>query len=120
MKFMLIRRADASTEAGVLPSREVFEQMSKYNAEMARAGVFIQGVGLKASSRGARVKIASTPTVTDGPFAETKELIAGYTMIQCASLAEAIAWVKKWPAIDAGAEVEIRQLFEPEDFAEIR
>ena len=119
MKFMLIRRADKSTEAGVLPSREMFDDMRKYNEEMARAGVFLDGVGLKPSSKGARVKIGTSPTVTDGPFTETKELIAGFTMIQCASLADAIAWVKKWPASDAGAEVEIRQLFEPEDFAGI-
>ena len=120
MKFMLIRRADASTEAGILPSRKMFDDMGKFNDEMAKAGVFLDGVGLKPSSKGARVKITGgTPTVTDGPFAETKELIAGFTMIQCASLAEAIAWTKKWPASDAGAVIEIRQLFEPEDFAGI-
>jgi hypothetical protein len=114
---MLIRRADKTTEAGVLPGRDMIEAMTKYNGEMAKAGVFLDGVGLKPSSKGARVKITGDrPTVTDGPFTETKELIAGFTMIQCRSLAEAIEWVRKWPAIDAGAEIEIRQLFEPEDF----
>jgi hypothetical protein len=84
---------------------------------MAKAGVFLDGVGLKPSSKGARVKVTGrTPIVTDGPFTETKELIAGFTMIQCGSLAEAIEWTRKWPAIDAGAEIEIRQLFEAEDF----
>ena len=117
MRFMLIRRADKATEAGVLPSREMFDAMTKYNEEMARAGVFLDGVGLKPSSKGARVKVTGAkPLVTDGPFTETKELIAGFTMIQCGSLAEAIEWTKKWPAIDAGAEIEIRQLFSPEDF----
>ena len=116
MRFMLIRRADKTTESGVLPSPAMIEAMTKYNDEMARAGVFVDGVGLKPSSKGARVRIAAQPTVTDGPFTETKELIAGFTMIQCGSLAEAVEWVKKWPAIDAGAEIEIRQLFEPEDF----
>jgi hypothetical protein len=114
---MLIRRADKTTEAGGLPSREMIEAMTKYNEEMAKAGAFLDGVGLKPSSKGARVKVTgSTPLVTDGPFTETKELIAGFTMIQCGSLAEAIDWTKKWPAIDAGAEIEIRQLFEAEDF----
>jgi hypothetical protein len=116
---MLIRRADKDTEAGVPPSRDMIEAMTGYNEEMARAGVFIDGVGLKPSSRGARVTITgATPIVTDGPFAETKELIAGFTMIEVPSLAAAIEWVKKWPAIDKGAEIEIRPLFGPEDFKE--
>lgn len=118
MRFMLIRKADEETEAGILPSPELFAAMSAYNQEMARAGVLLSGEGLRASARGARVKIAADqPTVIDGPFAESKELIAGFTMIQVASKDEAIAWVKRWPAIDAGAEIEIRELFEPEDFA---
>jgi hypothetical protein len=114
---MLIRRADKTTEAGGLPGQEMIEAMTAYNEEMARAGVFLDGVGLKPSSKGARVKVAGAkPMVTDGPFTETKELIAGFTMIQCGSLAEAIEWTRKWPAIDAGAEIEIRELFEAEDF----
>jgi hypothetical protein len=114
---MLIRRADKDTEAGVLPSREMIAAMQAYNEEMAKAGVFLEGVGLRASSKGARIKITGgTPLVTDGPFVETKELIAGFTMIQVKSKGEAIGWVKRWPAIDAGAEIEIRQLFEAEDF----
>ena len=117
MRFMLIRKADEASEAGVLPSPEFLTAMTKYNEEMAAAGVFIDGVGLRASSKGARVRIGGdTPSVTDGPFTETKELIAGFTLIRAGSLAEAIEWVKRWPAIDAGAEIEIRQLFEPADF----
>ena len=117
MRFMLIRRSDKTTEAGVLPSQEMIEAMTTYNEAMARAGVFLDGVGLKPSSKGARVKITGgRPMVTDGPFTETKELIAGFTMIQCGSLAEAIEWTRKWPAIDAGAEIEIRELFEAQDF----
>jgi hypothetical protein len=114
---MLIRRADKQTEAGVPPSREMLSAMEKYNREMADAGVFIEGVGLRDSSKGARVRITGgTPSVIDGPFTETKELIAGFTLIRASSLADAIEWVKRWPALDAGAEIEIRQLFEPEDF----
>jgi hypothetical protein len=114
---MLIRKADKETEAGVLASAEMLSAMSNYNQEMAAAGVSIEGVGLRDTSKAARVKITGgTPIVTDGPFTETKELIAGFTLIRANSLAEAIEWVKKWPALDAGAEIEIRQLFEPEDF----
>jgi len=117
MRFMLIRRADKDTEAGVLPSDEMLAAMMKYNDELARAGALLQAEGLQASSKGARVRITkSDPVVTDGPFAETKELIAGFTMIQVESIAEAIEWVKRWPSIDAGAVIEIRQLFEAEDF----
>jgi hypothetical protein len=118
VRFMLIRRADKETEAGVLPGPEMLSAMIKYNQEMTDAGVFIEGVGLRDTSRGARVRITGgTPTVTDGPFTETKELIAGFTLIRANSLAEAIEWVKRWPSIDAGAEIEVRQLFEAEDFA---
>jgi len=117
VRFMLIRRADKQTEAGVLPSAEMLTAMTKYNQEMAAAGVFIDGIGLRDTSKAARVKITgATPIVTDGPFTETKELIAGFTLIRANSLAEAIEWVKKWPALDAGAEIEVRQLFEPDDF----
>jgi hypothetical protein len=117
MRFMIIRKADKDTEAGALPGKEVLTAMLKYNEEMAKAGVFLQGEGLRATSKGARVKFSGgTPSVTDGPFTETKELIAGFTMIQVRSLAEAIEWVKRWPAEDGDAELEIRQVFEADDF----
>lgn len=117
MRFMLIRKADAQSEAGVLPTPEFMAAMQAYNDELARAGVFLDGAGLRASSRGARVKVnGGAPTVTDGPFTETKELIAGFTLIDVRSRDEAIEWARRWPAIDADAEIEIRQLFEPEDF----
>ena len=117
MRFMIIRKADKSTEAGKLPSTELIAAMLKYNEEMAKAGIFLDGVGLQPSSRGARVASAGgSRTVTDGPFAETKELIAGFTMIQARSLDEAIEWVKRWPLEDGDVELEIRQVFEAEDF----
>jgi len=117
MRFMLIRRADKDTEAGVLPSEELLAAMMQYNEELARAGLLLQGEGLQPSSKGTRIRITSDrPVVTDGPFAETKELIAGFTMIRAKSREEAIEWVKRWPSIDAGAEIEIRQVIEPDDF----
>ena len=117
MRFMLIRKADKETEAGVLPSEQMLAAMMKYNEEMVKAGVMLQGEGLHASAKGARVKFSGgKPAVIDGPFTETKELIAGFTMIQVKSKEEAIEWVKRWPAIDAEAEIEIRQVFEAEDF----
>jgi PhnB protein len=120
MRVMIIRRADESTEAGVRPGKELFRAMEEYNGEMAKAGVLRDGVGLKPSAKGARVKFAAgKPTVTDGPFAETKELIAGFTMIEVKSMDEAIAWVKRWPREDGDVELEIRPLFEPEDFADL-
>jgi len=117
VRFMIIRKADEYTEAGILPSQELLTAMTKYNEEMAKAGVLLQGEGLRASAKGARVKFANgEPTVTDGPFTETKELIAGFTMIQVRSLEDAIQWVKRWPTEDGDAELEIRQLFEAQDF----
>ncbi len=119
MRFMIIRKADKETEAGALPSKELIDAMMKYNEEMVKAGVMLQGDGLRASSKGARVKFkGGKPTVIDGPFAEAKELIAGFSMIQVKSKEEAIEWVKRWPAIDGHGEVEIeiRQVFEAEDF----
>ena len=117
MRFMIIRKADRESEAGVLPSQELLAAMMTYNEELVKAGVMLQGEGLQASSKGARVKFSrGKPTVTDGPFTETKELIAGFTMIQVKSKDEAIEWVKRWPAEDAEAEIEIRQIFEAEDF----
>jgi hypothetical protein len=121
MRFMLIRKADKDTEAGVLPSAEVLTAMTNYHEELLKAGVLLQGEGLRASSKGARVKFSGgKPAVIDGPFTETKELIAGFTMIQVKSKEEAIEWVKRWPAIDSEAEIEIRPLFEAEDFGPAR
>lgn len=119
MRFMIIRKADKNTEAGVLPSQELLSARMKYNEELVKAGVMLQGEGLQPSSKGTRVKLAGgKPTVVDGPFAETKELIAGFTMIQVRSKEEAIEWVKRWPIEDGDVELEIRQVFEAEDFGE--
>ncbi len=117
MRFMIIRKADKNTEAGKMPSTEQISAMMKYNEDLAKAGVFVDGTGLRPSSYGARVQISgSKPAVVDGPFTETKELIAGFTMIQVKSKEEAIEWVKRWPVEDAPVELEIRQVFEMEDF----
>jgi hypothetical protein len=116
---MILRKADRDTEAGGLPSEELLAAMGKYMEEMGKAGVLLAGEGLHATSKGARVKFSGgKPTVIDGPFAETKELIAGYCLIQVKSKAEAVEWIKRWPVLDAGGnvELEIRQLFEAEDF----
>ena len=121
MRFMIIRKADANTEAGMMPGEEILEAMATYNEEMVKAGVMLSGDGLKPSSQGARVKFTNgTPTVTDGPFAETKELIAGYSVIDVPSLADAIAWARKWPAFDVelNVELEIRPLYELSDFGD--
>jgi PhnB protein len=119
MRFMVIRRADRNTEAGVMPSEEILAAMATYNEEMVRAGVMVSGDGLKPSSQGARVKFtAGKPRVIDGPFAETKELIAGYAVIDVQSKEEAIEWAKRWPAFDVeeNVEIEIRPLYELSDF----
>jgi hypothetical protein len=117
MRFMIIRRADANTEAGVMPGDPVLSDMLKYNQEMMAAGVFLEGVGLKPSSKGMRVRISGAkPVVIDGPFTETKELIAGFTMIEVKSREEALEWVKRWPPSDGPVELEVRQCFELEDF----
>lgn len=119
MRFMLIRKADKNTEAGVLPSEELLEAMGKYNEELLKAGVLLAGEGLQPSSKGARVKFSDgKPTVIDGPFTEAKELIAGFTLIEAQSKEEAIEWVKRWPSLDGDVEIEIRQVFEAEDFGE--
>jgi hypothetical protein len=121
MRFMIIRKADAETEAGVLPGEDLMNAMGAYNEELAKAGVLLDGMGLRASSLGARVKFSNgKPTVTDGPFTEAKELIAGFTMIQAKSKAEAIEWVKRWPVEDGrgNVEIEIRQVFEAADFTQ--
>jgi hypothetical protein len=115
MRFMVIVKADQNSEAGVLPSRELLAEMGKFNEELAKAGVMLAGEGLQASSKGARVKFSGTKrTVIDGPFAETKELVAGFWLWQVRSKEEAIEWLKRAPFREG--EVEIRQVFEAEDF----
>ena len=119
MRFMVLRLADKDTEADVTPTEELFAAMGKYMEDLAGAGVLLGGEGLHPSSRGARVEFkGGKPTVIDGPFAEAKELVAGYAMLQVNSLEEALEWVKRWPALDAGGNVrlEIRRVFEAEDF----
>jgi hypothetical protein len=119
VKFMIIRKSDRNTEAGVMPSTELLAAMVKYNEEMAKAGVLLDGVGLHPSSKGVRVKRSGGKrTVIDGPFTEAKELIAGFSMIQARSKEEAIEWVNRWPIEDGDVELEIRQVFEAEDFGE--
>ena len=116
MRFMVIVKADKDTEAGVMPSTELLAAMGKYNEELVNAGIMQAGEGLQPSSKGARVKFSGEKrTVTDGPFAETKELIAGFWLWQCKSKAEAIEWLKRAP-FDGGTEIELRQVFEAEDF----
>lgn len=119
MRFMIIRMADKETEAGVIPTEELFGAMGQYMEEMGKAGILLGGEGLHPSAKGARVKFSKgKPNVIDGPFTEAKELIAGYSMIQVDSLDEAVAWAKRWPPIDAHGELEleIRRVFEAEDF----
>lgn len=118
MRFMVIVKADKDSEAGVMPSTDLLAAMGKYNEELVKAGVMLAGEGLAPSSKGVRVKFeGSKRTVTDGPFAETKELIAGFWLWQCKSREEAIEWLKRAP-FDGGTEIEIRQVFEAEDFGE--
>jgi len=127
MRCMVIVKATKDTEAGVMPSTELLTAMGKFNEEMVKAGVMLDGNGLQASSKGARVRFAASKlgdtgnkrTVIDGPFAETKELVAGYWILQCKSLAEAVAWIKRCPnPHNEESEIEIRQLFEMEDFGD--
>ena len=116
MRFMVIVKANKDSEAGVLPDEKILTAMGKYNEELAKARVMLAGEGLHPSSKGARVRFSGTTrTVIDGPFAETKELIAGYWLWQVKSRGEAIEWLKRAP-FDGGTEVEIRQVFEAEDF----
>ncbi|HZM28046.1 MAG TPA: YciI family protein [Gemmatimonadales bacterium] len=119
MRFMILRKADPNTEAGALPNQELLAAMGQYMEDMARAGILLAGEGLRPTSEGVRVKFSrGKPTVTDGPFAEAKELIAGWSIIQVNSMEEAIEWVKRWPGIDGDGEVEleIRRLYEADDF----
>jgi len=119
MRFMILVKANEMSEKGALPDAKLFEEMGKYNEELVKAGVMLAGDGLHPSSKGARVKFgASTRTVVDGPFAETKELLAGYWIFQVKSKEEAIEWVKRAP-FPAGEEVEIRQVHEPHDLASV-
>ena len=118
MRFMILVKADKNSEAGVLPDEKLLTAMGKYNEELAKAGVLLAGEGLHASSKGKRVRFSGDKrTVIDGPFAETKELIAGFWLWQVRSMEEAIEWVKRCPSPHEGeAEIEIRQVFEAEDF----
>ena len=117
MRFMVIVKATKSSEAGVLPSEELLTAMGKYNKELTKAGVMLAGEGLHPSSKGARVRFEGEKrTVIDGPFAETKELVAGFWLWKCVSLQEAIEWVKRCPnPMPEESEIEIRQVFEAED-----
>ncbi len=119
MKVMVIVKASAASEAGEMPSAETFAAMDKFNEELINAGIMLDGTGLTPSSRGARVRFSgSNRTVTDGPFPETKELIAGFSIWKVSSLQEAIDWVKKYPnPTMEDSDVEIRPFMEPEDFA---
>jgi hypothetical protein len=116
MRFMVLVKADKQSEAGVLPDTKILTEMGKFNEELVKAGVMLAGEGLHPTSKGARVKFSGgTKTVTDGPFTETKELVAGFWLWQVKSKEEAIEWLKRAP-FDGGTEVEIRQVFEPADF----
>jgi hypothetical protein len=113
---MVIVKADKNSEAGILPKTEVFAAMGKYNEELVKAGVMLAGEGLQPTSKGKRVKFSgSNRTVIDGPFTETKELIAGFWLWQVRSMDEAVEWLKRAP-FDGGTEIELRQVFESEDF----
>jgi hypothetical protein len=120
MRFMVMVKATKDSEAGKMPSQELLAAMAKFNEELVKAGVMLDGNGLQPSSKGARVRFSGDKrAVIDGPFAETKELVAGYWILQCKSLAEAIAWIRRCPnPHNEDGEVEIRQMFELEDFGE--
>jgi hypothetical protein len=118
MRFMIIVKASPESEAGKMPSEKLLADMGKYNEELVKAGVMLAGEGLHPSSKGVRVQFSGNKrTVVDGPFAETKELIAGFWLIQVKSKEEAIEWVKRCPnPMESDSEIEIRQVFEAEDF----
>lgn len=120
MKFMVIVKANNDSEAGVLPSEQLLSEMTTYNEQLVAAGIMLAGEGLHSSVKGKRVKFSGTSrTVIDGPFAETKELIAGFWIWQCKSMEEAVAWAKKCPnPTGEESQLEIRQVFEAEDFGE--
>lgn len=119
MRFMVIVKANEQSEAGALPSAELMSKMGAFNEQLVKAGVMLAGEGLQSSSKGARIKFAGgRPSVTDGPFAETKELVGGFWLIQVKSKDEAIEWMSRAP-FENGEEIEIRQISEIEDFAQI-
>jgi hypothetical protein len=120
MRFMVLLKSDPKTEAGVLPDEKLLAEMGQFNEEMVKAGVMLAGEGLQPSSKGARVRFSGDGrTVTDGPFTEAKELIAGFWLIQVKSKEEAIEWVKRCPnPLEGESEIEIRQVFEAEDFGD--
>ena len=116
MRFMVLVKGDRNTEAGEMPTQEMLAEMGKFNEELVKAGVMLAGEGLQPSSKGARVRFEGKKrTVIDGPFAESKELVAGFWLWQVKSKEEAIEWLKRAP-FDGGTEVELRQVFESEDF----
>jgi hypothetical protein len=120
MRFMILVKANKDSEAGVMPSQQLLTDMGKFNEELVKAGIMLAGEGLHPSRKGARVRFSgSKRTVIDGPFTESKELIAGYWLWQVRSLDEAIEWVKRCPnPMDGESEIEIRQVFEADDFGE--
>jgi hypothetical protein len=116
MRVMVIVKANKDSEAGIMPNEQILTAMGKYNEQLVKAGVMLGGEGLQSSAKGKRVKFSEgKQTIKDGPFAETKELIAGFWLWQVRSMDEAIEWLKRSP-FDGGAEVEVRQVFETEDF----
>lgn len=117
MRVMVLLKADEDTEAGVLPSTELLDEMGKFNEELVKAGIMLAGEGLRESSKGKRVRFSGKDvTIVDGPFAETKELVVGFWIWQVASMEEAVEWLKRGPFVDT--EVELRQVFEAEDFGD--
>ena len=121
MRFMVMIKADSNSEAGAMPDEKMLTDMGNFNEELVKAGVMLAGEGLHPSSKGARVHFSGTRrTVIDGPFTETKELVAGFWLWQCKSLAEAIEWVKRCPnPMNEDSDIEIRQVFEDEEFASV-
>jgi len=119
-RFIVFVKATKDSENGVMPEQKMMEEMTAYNEELVKAGVMLDGQGLHPSSKGARVRFSGkNRTVIDGPFSETKELVSGYWLWECASMAEAIEWVKRCPnPMNEESDIEIRQLFGPEDFGE--
>jgi hypothetical protein len=118
MRFMVLVKADENSEAGAMPSAEILNEMGKFNEKLVKAGVMLAGEGLHPSSKGVRIRFSGKErTVTDGPFAETKELIAGFWLLQAKSRDEVIEWMKRAP-FDGGTEIEVRQVFEAEDFGD--
>lgn len=119
MRVMVIVKGDKNSEAGVLPDKKLFEEMGKFNEQLAKAGVMLAAEGLKPTSNGKKVKFSgATKTVIDGPFTESKEIIAGFWLWQVRSMEEAVEWLKRAP-FDGGAEIEIRPIYEMEDFGDV-